>query len=244
MNHVELIDRIADQFAARYRAHLLSVVGIYARILDATDPTTVKARTELRRALERVGAEFMLGLEVQANALAHEVKNATLGTLGAPGTLTIDEHVTELVEGLLGTLGTCVSRDNKLAECELRKFALGVSLLESSTGMSHVGALIKSKHGAVRGLPFVQSDRLGRKRTSEAFVRNAARQELVAIHIETALFVIASEGVDLAQVIYQDGEAGEVFSITGTTPGYRTYESIKDEIFHPNSTATVIAFKE
>lgn len=248
MNHVELLNHIADQCAAQYGERLMGIVGSYARILDSGDPTTGKARLDLRRSLDRSNLVFLTGFDVQTVTYAHEVKAATLNAMGvslsAPDMLALNEHVVDLAASLNETVCICVRRDSLLAERELRKFALSVNLLESSTGISHIGALIKSKYGAIRELPFMQPDRLGRKRTSEAFVRNAVRHEMVGIHVETALFAIAKGGNDLAQVLNQDGSKGEVFSITSLSRNYRSYEDIKGEVFHPNSTATVIPFKE
>lgn len=241
-------DAMANQFAEQYRGLLTTIAGHFARVLDSHDPTTPKARSDFRTNLARASEVFMSGIATQLEAHTYEVRNSALdaqeSVLSDPDFASLNEYLSETVEALCGALWACIYRDDLTAERELRKVALNVDLLQSTTGMSRIGALIKTKFGRVSGMPFVQMDRLGRKRASESFVRSLVRHHLVLTDVETRLFAMAKQGSDLAQVMRQDGTKAEIFSITGVSRNYPSYEEIRDTVFHPNATATVIAFRE
>lgn len=247
MGQVAKLDQIADQFAEQYRGLLTSIVGHFARALDSHDPTTPKARSDFRQSILRSSVAFLDGMVGQIEAHTIEVRNDALSTVGHalsdPDLESLNEYLRDAMDDLYASLYACLHRDDTAAERELRNFAHKVNLTQAATGMSKIGALIKTKFGRVSGLNFVQVDRLGRKRASEGFVRSLVRHHLVQTHVECQMFSIAKSGNDLAQIVI-DNKPGAVISITGTTAGYPSYEEIRDEIFHPNSTATVIAFKE
>lgn len=241
-------DVMANQFAEQYRGLLTTIAGHFARALDSHDPTTPKARSDFRTNLARASEIFMSGIATQLQAQTYEVRNGALDAQGVvlsdPDFASLNEYLNETVEDLCGALWACIYRDDLTAERELRKVALNVDLLQSTTGMSRIGAIIKTKFGRVSGMSFVQVDRLGRKRVSESYVRSLVRRHLVLTDVETRLFAMAKQGNDLAQVLHQDGTQAEVFSITGASRDCPSYEEIRDTVFHPNATATVIAFKE
>ena len=243
-----MIADFARQFAEQHRGFLNSIHGILARALDERDPTTPKVRRDFHKTMERMSRTYLDWFEVQLRVMTNEVKKGAMNDVGTdesnPQLAHLDEYVDETMDDLCDTMRACVSRDDRTAEQELRKIALNVDLLQSSYGMNKVGALIKVKFGRIRNLNFVQLDRLGRKRASDGFVEIMVRKHLLMTDIETRLFVFAKRGNDLAQVVNADGTPGEVFSIMGGVAGYRAYEELKDEVFHPQSTASVIEFKE
>lgn len=243
-----MISYFAGQFAEQHRGFLSSIQGTLARALDEHDPTTPKVRRDFHATLERMAHVYIEGFALQLRIMTDEVKQGALiaaeADLSEPELAHLNEYVDETVADLCDTMRACVGRDDRAAEQELRKIALNVDLLQSSSGMSKVGALIKAKFGRVRNLAFVQPDRLGRKRASDGFVGVMVRKHLLMTDIETRLFVFAKRGSDLAQIVYADGDKGLVFSITGGTPGYPIYEEIKDSEFHPMSSAFVKEFKE
>lgn len=245
MLRLKILDATADGFLNQYRAMLSSIAGEFARILDTPDPTTAKARREFSVIMNRQNMSFLSGFWGQITERAKEVAQTAVTDSGfdlnGKEQFSLNEHLADALIDLCGVIKVSVLRDENVAEKALRRIALQVDLLQSSTGVNKVGALIKVKFGKVRELDFMQIDRTGRRRSSEVYTRLAVRHCLLLIYVESYLIAIAKNGQDLARVVYPDGKLGEVFSITGATPGYRAYDDLKNEVFHPNSTASVSA---
>ena len=238
--HQAKLDAISGQCAEQYRTLLTAIVGHFAKALDSTDPTSPKVRTQFRRSLEQLSRAFLAGMVEQVKAHTRELRDDALKTasrpLSDPELRDLDEHLQDALDDLQDALRACLARDCRAAEHELRKFAHMVNLTQSSSGMSRIGAIIKVKYGRVSDFSFSQADRIGRKRVSDAFVRALIRHHLVITCVETQMFAIAKLGFDLARV----GDTNLIISITGTTPGYESYDDVRDDLFHPNSSATVV----
>lgn len=240
-------DDIADLMAGQYRNVLATLSGHFAIVLDQPDPTVFRARHRLRRDMSMASNTFVTGFMTQIKSFTVTIKEGALAefshVLSEPDLQLLNQHVEESLDDLWVAMNALMNRDNQTVERELRRFALKVDLLQSATGISRIGALIKTKLGAVDGIRHTQPDRLGRKRASDSYVRAMVRQHMLLTDIETRLFMIAKTGGDLA-VVMRDEVPDEVFSITGNTAGFRTYDELRDEVFHPNSGATVKDFRE
>lgn len=238
-----MLDVAAAAIAGQYRVLLDAVAGQFARVLDSHDPTTPKARSDFRAAISRDMTAFLSGMVLSLDARTNEIKNVAVVasgvSLSVPDQESLSEYVGETLDALHETMQAILARDQVTTDRTLRKVALQVELLQAGTGISKVGALIKVKFGKVRKLAFAQEDRIGRKRASEDFVRVLVRQHLLLTYVESYLFALAKSGKDLARVVYTDERNGLVFSITGTTGGYPSYDDIRESAFHPNSLASV-----
>lgn len=245
MNHPAMLDALSAQYAGQYRTLLAAITGLFARVLDSADPTSPKARSEFKRSLDRLARNFLAGFSDQIEVHTVDVRDAALKTVGrplrGPELRSLNEHLQSAQDDLKASLWACLTRDCRIVERELRNFAHSVDLIQSAGGVSRVGAIIRSKFGRVSRLSFNQVDRLGRKRASDAFVGTMIRHHLVLARVESQMFSIAKAGIDLVQV---QGADDRVVSITGTTPGYESYDEVRDILFHPNSSATVVAYQE
>lgn len=81
----------------------------------------------------------------------------------------------------------------------------------------------------------------GRTFQAAAFVKSQARQFAYQTWLQQQMVAFSWEG-DLAQVIYDDPgheNNGLIFSMSGATPGYPSFDEIADTVFHYNATAKI-----
>lgn len=86
------------------------------------------------------------------------------------------------------------------------------------------------------------TDSAGRSWKSAGLVKFLARDFAYQLHITSLVGELKAQG-DLVQVAYTDPaheHHGLVLSLSGETPGYRSFVSMRDTIFHPNATAFLI----
>lgn len=243
MSLAAALDSIAGGIAGQYRLLLEAISGRFARALDSHDPTTPKARSDFHVGITQDVHTFLASVMGALNAHLEAMKNTAVAASGAslstPDATMLSAHIAEIQDELQEILWSVMTRDQATTERELRKVALQVELLQAGTGISKVGALIRVKFGKVRKLRFVQEDRIGRKRASDEYVRSLVRQTLLTAYIESYLFALAKSGQDLVRVVYADGRDPWIMSIAGLTEGYPAYDDVRDEVFHPNSLASV-----
>lgn len=239
-----IIDRYAEGDASQYAMLLNSIVGMFSETILFPDPTTQKTHSVFRWRLLNECDSFISHIDELVEAQTGEIEQIALdvqiNALSDPDRADLDAYIESSLEDTRESLRNVVYRDEASAERELRRFALNVSLLQSSEGINRAGALIKLRGKLGEGVAFFQHDRIGRNRVSSGFFKAIIRKHLLLTFIETTLFLIAKRGSDLAQVELSDGSLGEIFSITGGTDGCRSYEDIRDRVFHPNSTSSVV----
>lgn len=81
----------------------------------------------------------------------------------------------------------------------------------------------------------------GRTFQATPFVKSQARQFAYQTWLQAQMVALSWEG-DLAQVIYDDPghkNNGLVFSMSGATPGYPSFDDIAETVFHYNATAKI-----
>lgn len=228
----------------QYLTMLSAIQGVFANALDSHDPTTPKARTELRTELVHCVNAAAIGIfdsiqrdVLQASDMAIQEIGTRMGVvMSEDGKSSLMDHIGEIADSTCFSVALCAKRDAETASATLRKVSMEVELMRLS-GKSKVGALIQSKFGAVRNLSFFQPDRLGRKSSSADFVARLIQHSVVLAGVESKLFYLSKLGRDLAVTTGSDKPM--VFSITGSTPGYPSYEEIRDSLFHPNSNLSV-----
>lgn len=91
---------------------------------------------------------------------------------------------------------------------------------------------------------FVVPDSRGRTWRAETLLKTAVRDFAYSSYLDTALNEIVTQGGDLAQVVYPNPKHPDhnlVFSISGAA-GHLALNDIRARIFHPNSSAEVIAY--
>ena len=123
----------------------------------------------------------------------------------------------------------------------LKRRALDVDMLLATENISRQNAIVKASIAG--GTPeYVSRDRAGRRHPSQRFVRQAWRQHLVLLWIETKLFTFAAHGHTQARVTHTEPDHRfNDLAFSMTLEGTPTYHDIRDEVFHPNSRADVTA---
>lgn len=232
------IDRITSELAGRYQGALSAMTGILARALDSHDPTSPRSRDEVRRLLDAEVGRFVDTLPALVYGYAEALMLKHTDALSSPDIETLRGHVYEHADDLVASLTLCITRDAMTVAASLRKLALKVDLA-SSGGMSRVGALIKHKFGILRGLGFSQMDRAGRRSNSLRFATLIIRQHLLLIEIESELFAMSKQGIDIVE-IERDGLILAKFSITGSSNDLPSYEDVGRQVIHPNFTGKLI----
>jgi hypothetical protein len=240
------LDVVAEEVMQRYQLLLSTFVAHLARTLDTATPTSQSARHELETKLLNGAGPFY---EFLHERLKREMLSLTADALAASkARLSIDKGLilaNLLQDDLDNTTQQIISlemRDEARVKKLLRDLALQVSIATARKRTSYVGALIAARHGKVATLQFRQTDRSGRAWNTAVYLRTLVRMFLLHVYIESFLYGRAEAGSDLAKVTYADPEHefhGLVFSISGATDGYPSYEDIKDKVFHPNSVANV-----
>lgn len=83
----------------------------------------------------------------------------------------------------------------------------------------------------------------GRSYEAVGYVKSQAFYISYQYSLVRAMNNILDAGNDLAEVSYEDDSHvnhGTVFSISGTTKGYPTYQSLRKEVFHYNAKARIV----
>jgi hypothetical protein len=125
----------------------------------------------------------------------------------------------DAAQSALDEINIASVRDRLLVQKAFRRHYLEEQLTRGNNG------------GAQRRINSLQMkvlDAAGRRWDSALWVRSIVRHHLVTTQVETALFCWVKNGLDRAVAVWGDDHEGA------------SYLEIKDQIFHPNSTASVV----
>lgn len=238
-------DEASAHFRNKYVALLHGLTGVFARTLDAKDPTAPAARADMVVQAQSLGYRFVLQFSIDAREALDDAVSRAIRDSGfevsAEMVAEMDEYAASVADELTMKMYGVVAANVSTITREQRAIALQTSLL-TTRGMTRFGALIQTRLGRVAELDYRIADRAGRKWASRDYVTNMVRHALLQAYVEAYVYILGKNGADTAMVVYDDPEHdrhGMVFSITGQTEEFPSYESIKDKIWHPNSTASV-----
>lgn len=136
-----------------------------------------------------------------------------------------------------------IERDVTSLQRALRQVALQVMLTARSQRITPRAALMQYRVGSTGELQFSFLDRRSQKWPSRRFVRTVWRQALLSVFNEVTLLTLADHGLDYALVSHVSGKA-EVDGMRvalATNSSFPSYGEIRDEIFHPNADAILVA---
>lgn len=237
----------AQEVRLRYLLLLQALTGIIAKALDAQDINRGSVRTSLLFEATTACNGFLTRFEMD---LAVTVQTMVKLAMHDSGMLKNDKltqgHIDELNENASSVLAEMMLKARTIT-CgniatvvnEMRQVKLTASLLQS-TGMTQFGALMKSRMGRVGDIRFTSPDSMGRKWRSSDMMVSMISKDLVQLYIESFLYCAALDGDKQARVVYSNRSHinhGVVFNIIGQEG--KTFDNIKDLIWHPNSTAGV-----
>jgi hypothetical protein len=143
----------------------------------------------------------------------------------------LKEHAASLVEELTNLVNSTVARNIGTVIHEQRQALLAASFM--STGMG-------ARMNRVEKMNFTARDVAGRAWRAPDLVASAVSKAILQLYVEVYLYGAALQGDREAQVVCPDPahkHSGLVFSIVGS--GENCFDTIRDAIWHPNSTAGV-----
>ena len=244
---INFIASFAQDSRLQYVMLLQSLTGVLATALDGQNPDSGMTRSTMAvhagetSSLYLSRAEYDLHITVAAviaGAIADAgMKNSTKIT---PEHLAVMlDNADQVVEYLATRLRAIAVGNIAVIINELRRLRLTTSLLQIS-GTSRFGALMQARMGRIGELRFITPDSLGRKWRSTDFVASMISKDLMQLYVESFLYCAALDGDTHAMVIYPDHDHednGMIFTIAGDEEN--TFDNIKDNIWHPHSTAEV-----
>jgi len=240
------LDSLAEGVKREYEFMLSSHVANFARIMDSSNPTSPDARHLLEQKMHDATVTFIgtasASLKASVTVLTNNALDASKARLSAQERSNLDEMIEDEHHLMFSEIIGMQFRDAATVMKALHKTALQVNIQKMRGKVNSVTALIQARRGKVAELKFLQADRSGRNWSSPVYVRTIARLFLLRVYVESFLFGRVSVGSDLAEVVYSDpghDNHGLRFSISGETAGYPKYVDIQDEIYHPNSSASV-----
>lgn len=237
----------AQEVRLRYIMLLQTFTGILATALDDANPDSNSTRSSMIVNAGAASSFFLSRLDQDLHTVIETILSAAVtdAEMMASPKLT-PEHVAELhanansvCEEMMIRMRAITNGNVGAIVSELRRVKLTTSLLQSS-GVSRFGALMKARMNRVSDIKFVTHDSMGRKLRSAEYVAGMISKELMQLYVESFLYCAALDGDTVARVVYPDPthiNNGLVFLIAGEEG--RTFDTIKDVIWHPNSTAGV-----
>lgn len=235
--------------AAKSHAMLCKAfVGMLALALESKDQVGAVSRATMINQASAAGAHFVSQFEADMRVLVNSFTSMAVHDSGAYAAEAMtDERMKEVRDFAAGVhaelsagIQAVVKGNLATLLAELRQIRLGASVLQASTGISHFGAMLKTRAGRLEELKFTTQDAAGRKWKSGDFVKAMVSKALLQLYVEVFVFCAAVQGDTSARVVYPDPQHaghGQVFQFAGTGPD--SFIAIKDAIWHPNSTAGV-----
>ncbi|CCG43289.1 hypothetical protein [Magnetospirillum molischianum] len=237
----------AERAGERYASLAHGMNGLYAEALGSVDPTSPKARSDLRIAIYQLAQSFVAGeqafIDDGLTVAAHQGLADALEALGLGETTAPDlpEPVSELLsatgEHLRAEIVMQIERDVLAVEKRLRDLALKVNVMTRASDISKRAAIIRAQIKDRGSVEFSFVDRAGRRWPSQRYISTVWRQHLLNVHVETTLHVFAERGAQAVEVVHPDPKSaknGLMFGLVGQhdLPGL---DEIRDDVFHPNS---------
>jgi hypothetical protein len=236
--------RIRELHAAYQQALALSL----AVALDSPEPQASASRSMLTRTLARQLREGEAGL---SDALTHAWEAVTATALTASPELI--EAVRELQAPILlatqETLLWALAHDGQAVARQMQRFQWEVAAHLAAGGRSRSQAVYAAAAGKVAALDWRRPSAAGKKLQSLSATELSVRGFLIQAFVEARLYALLSAGILTARIEHLDPghrHHGRAFAILGDEEGQGQgplpgYESLRQEVWHPNSQALVSA---
>jgi hypothetical protein len=239
-------DRAAEQSADIVRSYQLVLSGLYQSALGGPAPTAPRVRYDTGVAAQQAQVSFLGSFAPKLQQVSEDVLGSAVSE-SFPGLTDasreqLQRSITDARNELLGILVTSILKDAETINKGLRDFALRVDMHMNARRVSYAQAIYDVRKDE-QGLMFSQLDRGGKKWSTSNYVRTSVRGFLVKTYVESYLYGLAHRGEDAAKVVYPDqpGHLHDqaVFSITGKSDVLPSYDSLKADVWHPNTRALV-----
>lgn len=235
------LDSAAESLATAYRGYLTGMVATLAGTFDRPNASTPRAMKELREATFQTLLGFLGHSSTMGRAMTARAKDGGTSVVGISekDDLELVEMMDAYLDDLQSDLMAIGMRDWVTVRRTMNRFVLEA---QNARGRYGRASTLFVRQGKIANLKFRQVDRAGRQWESGLFVRNLVRHHLVQVQADCACFAQRRAGKDTLTVTWPVALLAErapiSFSISGKDPELRSYATeIRDEIFHPNSTA-------
>lgn len=247
---LEIIDSATELAGHHYRVYTLGLTGVLAQAMDnpmlgsagiampliknSFENSATFLQTTLRNSLTGV-------LRVALDTLMERaIDQSRMIVMKDTDIYALAEHTQEMGKNVVMRIVNVADNDKTTGRKALRQFMLDVDS-RISQGMTKMGAIQTLRAGRAGNVKFTQADRSGKLWHSTNYVTTAVRSALLHGYIEAYLFAVSKRPQDIVKVEHSSGHKnnGLKFSISGLDTGYPSYESIRDQVFHPNSKALV-----
>ena len=205
-------------------------------------PFSQRSVNALRSSATAIGDNYLLNEKTAAWPVIAEAalaaKNSAETDVNAPATRTVTTFEKELLsqseDFLLTSIRAQVIRDVETLVQRYREFAIEAQIFPSAN----------KTIAAMDRVNFEFMDRTGRVYSSTKYIRTTWRQTLVSLAAEFYLIGAISNGATSVTVQNPDPEnqwVGFEFNLTDYAQSMTSFLDVRDEIFHPNSNATLKA---
>ncbi len=218
-----IYDEFAQKLMTEYRMFLIGLTGRYLALMAPGVDVSPMAIGQLEASGKALRSTYMAIAERSVNDFVEQMSGKAL----ADSTQAFMQRMSSITLHNIQTLTDRMKgmKNNSLdAVKENMHGAMGLLLQRQLTQPE-----------------FTVQTASGRNYKADSLVRTEARQFGYRAWLESEMERIA-ESSDLAEVRYADPEHenhGLVFSISGKTQGYPSFEDISEPVFHYNSKATV-----
>lgn len=155
----------------------------------------------------------------------------------------VQDYQDKLIEFASTELTSQIQRDMAQALRHLEEFSLEV-FMHRQRGVTEDEAIANAVINGRARHQFFFSDRSGRRHPSQKFIRTLMRHTLLVGFVEVYALHAAAFGADHMLVEHPDKEATHAGMKVGITRenGLPLVSDLKDEVFHPNSNASLKAY--
>lgn len=243
-----------DGFATGASERYVALLNSYREALRASlqqNPKDVRTRQYLRktamdRSLSFREAELeMLSEQITAAvSLGGEHAAEDLGLAAAADDGLTADYIDHLVEHATTELTSQIQRDLAQTMHHFQEFQLEVVMQQRNAGLPDHEAHFRAFTQANGRVSFFFKDRAGRRHMSQKFVRTMTRHTLLIGYLESYALHAAAYGARHMEVVHpdQNSEAHGIEVGFRRDQGLPLVSDLKEEVFHPNSNASLKAF--
>lgn len=239
----------ADRAGQRYKALLLTFENVVKDIIYEADPGYPSVRKRAKKNAYDLARTYLEDEVIHVEqSIAQEIRDAVSTTLELMGKSyaepihQVDLNAANLAEELDQNVRTQLERDIISVDKTLREFSIRSLLISKGRKIAKKDALAWLRTNTTVNPKFDFMDRAGRSWASEKYIRGVYRHTLLLTWNYSAMLTMAARGVSEARIAYPDETHeyhGTVISLAeeGTMI---TWDQVKDDVFHPNSSAYII----
>ncbi|CAG9228848.1 hypothetical protein [Burkholderia vietnamiensis] len=243
-NHI--IDTLGQTAARHTTSFNMALTGVVSALIYGAAPTAPSTLSAYTRDEQSVESSYLTTMaqvidEGLADVVAAAAESANVSLTQDQAMALVRETVPARNE-LLGQLAALAHKNGMTASRRVRDFVTRVDLSVMNGRNSMSGALVAARIVESQvGMTFRAADTLGRSWKTTDYAAAMVKGVLQTAYADTFARAAALAGHDLIRVIYADQQHdnhGLVLSLSGAK-GKVPFMSARDEIFHPNSTATL-----